>query len=89
MWKFIMTFLIFVTRYKWIFHYLDSITKELTQGGTGFIFVVKDPDFDLEVVLKLIRLGAKGHTSEINNLKIIEKEIKVGMIVAVLIQMQC
>jgi serine/threonine protein kinase len=61
---------------------LDLIKKELIHGGSGFAFVVDDPDLHLEFVLKLIMLGSKKSVSRTKNQKMIEKEMKVGMIVA-------
>jgi serine/threonine protein kinase len=60
----------------------DLIKRQLSHGGGGYVFVTDDPDLHLEFVLKLIMLGPKGDATRANNQKTIEKEIKVGMIVA-------
>jgi serine/threonine protein kinase len=61
---------------------LDLIKKELIHGGSGFAFVVDDPDLHLEFVLKLIMLGSKESASRAKNQKMIQKEMSVGMVVA-------
>jgi hypothetical protein len=48
----------------------------------GFIFVANDPDMNTEIVLKLIQLGSKGSEHRGKMKKIIEKEMKVGIISA-------
>jgi serine/threonine protein kinase len=58
------------------------ITKELGHGGGGYALVVIDPDLHSEFVLKLIVLGRKGSDLRLKHQKMIEKEIRVGMIVA-------
>jgi serine/threonine protein kinase len=60
----------------------DSITKSLNDGGSGFIFVADDPDSHLKIVLKLIHLGPKFSTSRSSQEKMIEKEIKTGVMIA-------
>jgi serine/threonine protein kinase len=58
------------------------ITKLLTQGGGGFAFVAKDAEVDEEVVLKLIQLGPKGNESRKTFQKELEREMKIGLIIA-------
>jgi serine/threonine protein kinase len=58
------------------------IQKDLKHGGGGFVYVANDPDGNLEIVLKLIILGAKKNEAGNNNKELMEKEMKVGMIVA-------
>jgi serine/threonine protein kinase len=60
----------------------DCITKILHQGGGGFVYVAKDSDTQAEVVLKLILLGPKGSESRSANKKLIEREMKIGLIFA-------
>jgi serine/threonine protein kinase len=45
-------------------------------------FVVDDPDLHIEVVLKLIQLSPQGSEFRSKHQKIIEKEMKVGLIIA-------
>jgi hypothetical protein len=44
--------------------------------------VANDPDDNIDIVLKMIQLGPKDSESRSSHQKMIEKEIKVGMIVA-------
>jgi serine/threonine protein kinase len=62
--------------------FIDLVKKELNHGGAGFVYVVSDPDTNLEVVLKLIHLGPNESSSRDNHKKMIEKEMKVGILVA-------
>jgi serine/threonine protein kinase len=62
--------------------FVDLVNKILTHGASGFTFVVLDPDLHDEFVLKLIPFGPEESLSRTNNKKTIEKEIKVGLIVA-------
>jgi serine/threonine protein kinase len=62
--------------------FVDMVTKLLHHGSSGFAFVVDDPDFHIEVVLKLIQLGPQGTEFRSKHQKIIEKEMKVGLIIA-------
>jgi hypothetical protein len=61
---------------------VDLTKKSLGQGGSGFAFVAKDEDEEMEIVLKLIPLGPKGSKEREVSQKMIEKEIKIGMIIA-------
>jgi serine/threonine protein kinase len=61
---------------------IDIVSKQLAAGGSGLAYVATDPDLNTEIVLKLILLGPKGSASRTTNQKTIEKEIKVGMMVA-------
>jgi serine/threonine protein kinase len=54
----------------------------LNHGGAGFVYVVSDPTTNVEVVLKLIHLGPKENSSRDNHKEMIEKEMKVGILVA-------
>jgi serine/threonine protein kinase len=60
----------------------DCITKLLHQGGGGFVYVANDLDTRAEIVLKLIQLGPKGSESRSSLKEMIEKEIKIGLIIA-------
>jgi serine/threonine protein kinase len=64
------------------FTFVDLINKVLTHGAAGYTFVVHDPDLQDEFVLKLIPFGPEDSPSRNNNKKTIEKEMKVGLIVA-------
>jgi serine/threonine protein kinase len=44
--------------------------------------VADDPELKIEIVLKLIRLGSKSSKSRDTNQTAIEKEMKVGMLIA-------
>jgi serine/threonine protein kinase len=48
----------------------------------GLVYVVDDPDVGGEAVLKMIPLGAKNSEARVQNQKVIEKEIKVGILIA-------
>jgi serine/threonine protein kinase len=61
---------------------IDLTKKALGQGGSGFVFVAEDGDDKIEIALKLIPLGPKGSEEREMNQKEIEKEMKIGMIVA-------
>jgi serine/threonine protein kinase len=66
-----------------LFHVcLDLVKGELHHGGMGLVYVVDDPDVGGEAVLKLIPLGVKNSEARVQNQKIVEKEIKVGMLIA-------
>jgi hypothetical protein len=54
----------------------------LPQGGGGFVFVAKDSEVDEEIVLKLIQLGPKGNESRESYRKALEKEMRIGLIIA-------
>jgi hypothetical protein len=54
----------------------------LHQGGEGYAFVANDPDTHAEIVLKLIQLGPKGSESRRLRERSIEKEIKIGLVIA-------
>jgi serine/threonine protein kinase len=54
----------------------------LNRGSVGFVYVAFDGDMNMEIVLKLIVLGPKTDNSRNNNQQTIEKEIKVGMMIA-------
>jgi hypothetical protein len=59
------------------------ILRELNHNERGCVCVANDPDIaNLEIVLKLIILGAKDSESRNRNKETIEKEMKIGMIVA-------
>jgi serine/threonine protein kinase len=60
----------------------DCITKVLRRGGGGFVYVANDLDTQAEIVLKLIQLGPKGSESRSDNKKLIEREMKIGLIIA-------
>jgi hypothetical protein len=60
---------------------IDTIKQELHHGAT-FVFVVDDPDINEDVVLKLIPLSLDGNESTKKYQKMIEKEIKVGMLIS-------
>jgi serine/threonine protein kinase len=62
--------------------YLDLVKEELHHGGMGLAYVVDDPDVGGEAVLKLIPLGAKNSEARVQNQIIIEREIKVGILIA-------
>jgi serine/threonine protein kinase len=61
---------------------LDLVRKELEHGGMGLVYVVDDPDIGGEAVLKLIPLGAKNSEARVQNHIIIEREIKVGILIS-------
>jgi serine/threonine protein kinase len=60
----------------------DCITKLLHQGGGGFVYVAKDLLSQTEIVLKLIQLGPKGSESRSTLKKLIESEMKIGLMIA-------
>jgi serine/threonine protein kinase len=60
----------------------DCITKLLHQGGGGFVSVANDVDTQAEVVLKLLLLGPKGSESRSAHKKLIEREMRIGLIIA-------
>jgi serine/threonine protein kinase len=65
------------------FHiYPDLVKKELEHGVSGYVYVVEDPVDHVEAVLKLIPLGPRNGDRRMENQKTIEKEIKVGLLVA-------
>jgi serine/threonine protein kinase len=60
----------------------DYITRLLHEGGGGFVYVANDLDKQAEIVLKLIQLGPKGNESRSALKKLIEREMKIGLIIA-------
>jgi serine/threonine protein kinase len=72
---------LFELYYAYIFC-LDKITQCLHQGACGFVFVANDSYNDIEIVLKLMQLGRKGTESRELNKKMIERDIKVGLLIA-------
>jgi hypothetical protein len=60
----------------------DLVTKLLNQGGRCYTFVAHDPDLRVDVVIKMILLGPKESEMRISRQKVIDKEIKIGLVVA-------
>jgi serine/threonine protein kinase len=54
----------------------------LDEGGRGYVFVAHDPDLNVDVVLKMILLGPKESVTRISRQEMIDKEIKIGLVVA-------
>jgi serine/threonine protein kinase len=68
--------------FKCFFVFVDLIKKIIGHGGAGFVYVAEDQNSHIKVALKLIYLGTKGGSSRSDYKKTIEKEVKVGIVVA-------